>query len=261
MRVGVTRSRRTRPIRVRARGDGNVSDGAPKIYRDVLPRGTALNGFTIDAVLGRGGFGTTYQASDPLGQTFAIKEYFPRQFAVRDGLTVLPGSEEDRESFEDCRARFLTEAKLLAALARNKAGAGIVKVVTFFEANGTGYIVMEHLHGENLEAELRREPNGLPAERIGTLLREILGSLAEVHAAGLMHRDIKPANIFIRDDGYPVLIDFGAARAVIREQDSRYTSLYSGGYAPFEQIAGLRQGPYSDLYAWGRSAIAASAAN
>jgi serine/threonine protein kinase len=72
-----------------------MSDAVPMaVFRDALPLRTVIHGYTIRAVLGRGGFGTTYHATDQLDQPFAIKEYFPRRFAVRRGLEVVAGSRE-----------------------------------------------------------------------------------------------------------------------------------------------------------------------
>src|ERR1700750_2156280 len=85
-------------------------------HRDALAPDTVLNGFQLRAVLGRGGFGITYRASDLLYQSFAIKEFFPRQFAMRAGLDVVVASQPDQAVFLDCRRRFLTEARLLAPL-------------------------------------------------------------------------------------------------------------------------------------------------
>jgi hypothetical protein len=221
------------------------------VFRDALPPGTMLHGYTIRSVLGRGGFGTTYHATDRLDQSFAIKEYFPRQFAIRQGLEVVAASEQDHASLADCRERFLFEAKTLCQLGKTANDDGIVKVLTFFEANGTAYIVMEFLSGETLESVLKRAPEGLPSKLLQARLRGLLSSLARVHAAGLVHRDIKPANIFVRENGRPVLIDFGSARAASRNQETVYTQIYSGSYAPIEQMSGMQQGPYSDIFAVG----------
>src|ERR1700743_1905126 len=81
-----------------------------------LPHGTTINGYRIERVLGSGGFGVTYLARDLLGQPFAIKEYFPRQFAVREGQTVVAASSDDTSLFEDCRDRFMREAQSLVLL-------------------------------------------------------------------------------------------------------------------------------------------------
>src|SRR5579872_5847293 len=83
-----------------------------------LPHGTIVNGYQIDQVLGSGGFGITYLAHDLLGQRFAIKEYYPRQFAVRHGHGVVAASAEDVALFDECRERFLREAQALVVLGR-----------------------------------------------------------------------------------------------------------------------------------------------
>jgi serine/threonine protein kinase len=221
------------------------------LHRDALAAGTVLNGYRILGVLGRGGFGITYRASDLLDQSFAIKEFFPRQFAMRADRDVVVASESDEEVFVDCRKRFLTEARLLAALGRNGGTAGVVQVVTFFEANNTAYSVMEFLTGETLH-DLLSANASLSPQLLFSLLRGILAPLARVHAAGFLHRDLKPSNILIRPDGQPVLIDFGSARDMRPTSNTTYTQVYSGHYAPIEQmIYGASQGPYSDIYSVG----------
>jgi serine/threonine protein kinase len=222
------------------------------LQRDALPVGTVLNGYRVLGVLGRGGFGITYQASDLLDQLFAIKEFFPRQFAMRTGSEVVVTSDADEGIFVDCRKRFLTEARLLAALGRQGGTPGVVQVVTFFEANNTAYSVMELLTGETLDDLLRAKGQSLAPEVLVPLLKGILTPLARVHAAGFLHRDIKPSNILIRPDSQPVLIDFGSARDMGPSSNTTYTQVYSGNYAPIEQMLhGAPQGPYSDIYSVG----------
>jgi len=219
---------------------------------DVLARDTTLNGYRIVRLLGRGGFGVTYLAEDLLGQFFALKEYFPRQFAVRQGAHVHAASADEAQVFDDCRARFVYEARALVGLGRaGTSQQDIVRVQTFFEANGTAYMVMEYIIGCTLQARLREHPGGMPPSQLRPILRDILAGLALVHNAGLMHRDIKPANILLRDGVRPVLIDFGSSREARSPQTHGFTQIFSGGYAPPEQIMGTRQGPFSDIYAVG----------
>ncbi len=228
-----------------------MSASSAQLHRDALAAGTVLNGYQILGVLGRGGFGITYRASDLLDQSFAIKEFFPRQFAMRSGHDVVVTSESDQAIFVDCRKRFLTEARLLSTLGRNGGTAGVVQVATFFEANNTAYSVMELLAGETLDDVLGAGVS-LSPQVLFAMLRGILTPLARVHAAGFLHRDIKPSNILIRPDGQPVLIDFGSARDMRPTAHTTYTQVYSGHYAPIEQmIHGAPQGPYSDIYSVG----------
>ncbi len=220
--------------------------------RDAVPAGTLLNGYRFLDVLGRGGFGITYRATDLLDQSFAIKEFFTRQFGVRAGLEVVATSDSDESIFIECRRRFLTESRLLAMLGRDGGTPGVVRVITFFEANNTAYSVMELLHGKTLDEALREKAQPFSCEELTWLLRGVLEPLGKVHDAGFLHRDLKPSNVLIREDRQPVLIDFGSARHWGPTSSTTYTQVYSGNYAPIEQmIPGAAQGPYSDLYAVG----------
>ncbi len=102
----------------------------------VLPAGTMLHGYELISVLGQGGFGITYLARHAsLGREVAIKEYLPRDLALRHGLvSVLPRSTELAGDFNWVRERFLDEARNLVKLERVP---GIVRVLDLFEANGT----------------------------------------------------------------------------------------------------------------------------
>ncbi len=80
----------------------------------------------------------------------------------------------------------------------------------------------------------------------------MLNGLREVHTNKLLHLDIKPANIYIRNDGSPVLIDFGAARQTLTEEASRLSPMYTPGYASPEQYRKRELlGPWSDIYGVG----------
>jgi hypothetical protein len=111
-------------------------------------------------------------------------------------------------------------------------------------------MVMDYEEGESLNQLLKRAP--LPAEaELRRILLPLLDGLAAVHAAKFLHRDIKPSNIFMRANGSPVLLDFGAARATGGGTRS-LTAVLTPGYAPLEQYsADGKQGPWSDIYAMG----------
>ncbi|WP_439814864.1 protein kinase domain-containing protein [Zavarzinia sp. CC-PAN008] len=223
------------------------------VVSDALPPATELNGYRLDSVLGRGGFGITYRALQvKLNRVVAIKEYFPSQFALRSGRDVLPKSAEDAEDFDFSMRRFLQEAQVSARLAaEGRLKDGIAAIYDFFEANCTAYIVMEFVEGESLEKLLRQHPEGLPEDQLLALLGPLLDSLEAIHASHLLHRDVKPDNIFVRPNGRAVLLDFGAARDVSPGHNKSFTMIASMGYSPIEQFFGLRQGPYSDIYALG----------
>jgi serine/threonine protein kinase len=85
----------------------------------------------------------------------------------------------------------------------------------------------------------------------------LLNGLREVHSNKLLHLDIKPANIYIRNDGTPVLIDFGAARQTLTEGGLKLNPMYTPGFAPPEQYKNRELlGPWSDCYAVGASIFA-----
>lgn len=219
-----------------------------QVNSQTLPVGYQLEDFRIEAVLGQGGFGITYKATEEtLRRQVAIKEYLPQQFAFRDGSgQVHPRTADDETMFRWGLNRFLDEARALALFRHPN----IVSVMRFFEGNGTAYLVMEFEEGMDFKQWL--ESRGQPDEErlVHGILGPLLDGLARVHDKGLLHRDIKPDNIFIRRDGSPVLIDFGASRPHGGAAESKLTSIISAGYSPFEQYgSGEQQGPWSDLYA------------
>ena len=215
---------------------------------NALPRGYALHEYRIESVLGAGGFGLTYLATDSnLNLKVALKEYLPGDFAARGGdSTVQPKSDDAQEPFVWGLQRFMSEAKTLASFRHPN----IVRVMRFFEANCTGYMVMEFVEGQSLPDWIGpRRP--LPQQALLALAGPLLDGLDVIHRANYLHRDIKPANIFMREDGSPVLLDFGSARE-LKGGKQELTAVVSPGYAPLEQYHTQgRQGPWSDLYAFG----------
>ncbi|MBI3770021.1 MAG: serine/threonine protein kinase [Deltaproteobacteria bacterium] len=215
-------------------------------HRGTLPPGYELEEYRVESVLGRGGFGVTYLAHDSrLDQQVAIKEYLPCQFAVREvDSTVVPRSTADEAEFHRFLDRFLREARTLAKLRHPN----IVRVLRYFEGLGTAYMVMEYERGKSLGQILRELTAPADSAWICGWLLPLLDGLAAVHAANFLHRDVKPDNIFVRTDGTPLLLDFGAARSVAGES-SGLTTVYTAGYAPIEQYSpDGKQGPWTDIY-------------
>lgn len=212
-----------------------------------LPGGYVINEYRIESTLGVGGFGYTYLATDSnLNLKVAIKEYLPGDLAQRDeDSSVRPRSDDAVDTFKWGLQRFLDESRTLASFRHPN----IVRVMRFFEANRTAYMVMEFVSGQTLVDWMRtRRPLDEPT--VVSLVTPLLDGLAVIHKGGYLHRDIKPANIFIRDDGSPLLLDFGSARVV--GASSELTAVVTPGYAPLEQYhTHGKQGPWSDLYAFG----------
>ncbi len=231
---------------------GNSNGDAASWPENALPCHTIVNGYRIERILGTGGFGIVYLARDQQGSIFALKEYFPRTFAARLGMTVLPALAVDAPMFDEWRERFRNEARVLFRLSSDGPVDGIVRARAFFEANGTCYLAMDHVPGPGLARILRQEPGGLASGRVQSLLFQLLTIVRIVHKAGQMHRDIKPDNIILREDGKVVLIDFGSSREVKKQHADEETRIFSPRHAPPEQMmSGLHQGTFSDIYAIG----------
>lgn len=217
---------------------------------DALPPGTRLAEFEILALLGVGGFGMVYKAFDhSLHRAVAIKEYMPSALAGRSqGRSLWVRSSTDQQTFQAGLDSFVGEARLLAQFDHPS----LVKVFRFWEAHGTAYMVMPLYSGmtfKQARAQMRTPP---PEAWLRKLLWSVLGALRVLHDGKTLHRDISPDNIFLQDNGPPVLLDLGAARHAINDQDRKHTAVLKVNYAPIEQYSDgdeeLRQGPWSDLY-------------
>lgn len=219
----------------------NLSRNSP----NALPTHFQLYEYRIDSVLGQGGFGITYLATDVnLNVKVAIKEYFPTAFAYRDGShTVQARHKDDVPLYQTGLDNFLVEARTLATFRHPN----IVRVARFFEAHQSAYIVLEYERGQPLRSAYRK---ALAEQELLALLQPLLDGLSLVHEAGYLHRDIKPDNIYVRnEDGSLVLLDFGAAQHA-SSRANELSAVLTPGYAPLEQYEGKEQGPWTDVYAF-----------
>lgn len=216
-----------------------------------LEPGTVLDErYLIQRVMGKGGFGITYEGINRrVGIPVAIKEFFWQGYLTRDVThsqeVVLNGS-LTTEQFETEKKKFLREARIIGDFSEEP---GVVHVIDYFEANNTAYIVMEYLEGENLKEIIKREGKGQPEKVFGSML-PLMRALEKIHQAGIIHRDISPDNILRLGDGSLRLLDFGAARSYLPDEDQSYSLVLKAGYAPCEQyVRRGNQGPWSDVYA------------
>lgn len=220
------------------------------IYR--LPHGSIINNrYLIGKTIGSGGFGITYKAWDmKLEAIVAVKEYYPLGMVNRVPGTkeVMLVSKKRVADYNNGYTRFLDEARNMAKFNGN---ANIVNVFEFFEENGTAYIVMEFLEGQDLKGFLANMGGRLDVDTGVHIISEISKALQTIHKKGIIHRDISPDNIFICTNNSIKLIDFGAAR-FSEGSDRNLTIILKPGFAPPEQYEKVNeQGPWTDIYALG----------
>ena len=232
-------------------------------FARALPSHTSLrNGdYRILGVLGQGGFGITYRASNQrLEREVAIKEFFPAT-CERVGRSVSASGGLTPSDFDSLRAAFMEEARILARFELP----AVVRVMGAWEENASAYMEMEILHGPTL-AQVLEEREKLPVEATLRLFEPVIDALEAVHNAGWLHRDIKPHNIIFEPhlatptsidpkrmdlaSCRAVLLDFGAAKKVAANVSQSFSVIVTPGYAPLEQYATrARRGAFTDVYA------------
>jgi serine/threonine protein kinase len=223
-----------------------------------LADGYRLQNYRIRKVLSCGGFSIVYLAHDENDVPVAIKEYLPSSLALRNQGDALPAiAEENLATFRYGMKCFFEEGRSLAGLSHTN----VVRVLNFFRANETAYLVMRYEHGRTLQEHIEHHRGSIKEDFIRRVFTLLLNGLREVHTNKLLHLDIKPANIYIRNDGSPVLIDFGAARQTLTEEAMRLNPMYTPGFASPEHYRKRELlGPWSDIYSVGASMFSCLAA-
>lgn len=228
-----------------------------------LPLYEILNGkYLIGRVLGIGGFGITYIAWDFYqGKRVCVKEYFPREIAVRNprgrtyseqiSVSIYCGMESYTQHVDKVKAAYMKGLTAYIQEAENLSRyymmPGIVSIRDFFYGNRTAYIVMEYIDGIDMKKYAKFRGGRLMPEEVFTLLRDVLKALHSVHQDNIIHRDISPDNIMLTRKMKAILIDFGAARDYADSKSAPI--LLKHGYAPVEQYKkDARQGPWTDVY-------------
>lgn len=188
-----------------------------------------IPGYRIERILGKGGMATVYLATQmSLGRPVALK-------VLHDPETP--------QFFE----RFLNEGRCIARLNHSN----LISIHDIGQGDGFYYIAMEYLAGGDLKSRLAQ---GIQPEQAIRILIRLAGCLSYVHNAGVIHRDIKPSNILFRNDGTPVLTDFGIAKLIQSDNDLTVTGTVMGSphYLSPELAQGNRRvDGRSDLYALG----------
>ncbi|MCG2582903.1 serine/threonine-protein kinase [Massilia sp. TS11] len=217
-----------------------------------LPDGLEIAGYRIVKKIASGGFSIVYLAYDADGNAVAIKEYLPSALALRQPGELAPAiSKANLPIFRLGLKCFFEEGRALALIVHPN----VVRVLNFFRANETVYMVMGYESGHSLQEHIARlaAKGSRPSESfIRQIFMQVCAGMREVHANKLLHLDLKPANIYLRSDGTPILLDFGAARQTFNSELPKLAPMYTPGFAPPELYNKAAQlGPWCDIYSIG----------
>ena len=205
-------------------------------------------------MLSSGGFSFVYLAHDENEIPVAIKEYLPATLALRTQGDVVPAvPQANLRIFRYGMKCFFEEGRALATLSHPN----VVRVLNFFRANETVYMVMRYERGRTLQEHIHARRGTLSEAWIRRTFSQLLNGLREVHARKLLHLDIKPGNVYVRNDGSPLLIDFGAARQTLTTEGTKLPPMYTPGFAsPEHYVKRENLGPWSDMYSIGAAMYA-----
>ena len=218
--------------------------------------------YTIQSVLGQGGFGITYlvetelqMGNIPCTVNFALKEHFIQMLCEREGSSNrVRFMQSASKEVESSKRAFVSEAQRLQRLGIQHRN--VVLVDEVFEANGTAYYVMEYLTGGSLANYVKSHGGRLTWAATATVMQPICDAVAMLHRNRVAHYDIKPQNIMVTTDKQglrPVLIDFGLAKHYDGQGQATSSIAaggYTPGYAPVEQYTGIQEfSPTADVYA------------
>ena len=198
----------------------------------IFQPGTMLGGrYQLLRVLGQGGMGAVYQARDQeLGRIIALK-------VIRPELAGNPS--------------ILQRFKQELILSRNVTHKNVVRIYDMGEADGTKFITMEYVEGEDLRTMLARDGKVAPQKSV-EIVQQICRALDAAHAEGVIHRDLKPQNVMLEPQGRVVVMDFGLARSLEAPGMTQTGTLVGTlEYMSPEQAMGAELDQRSDLFAVG----------
>src|SRR5690242_17259697 len=231
----------------------------PSQANQPLQEGSRLENYRVMRLLAAGGFSFVYLAHDENESPVAIKEYLPSTLVLRTNGAPHPKiGDGDAGAFRAGLRCFFEEGRSLAHLSHPN----VVRVLNFFRANDTVYLVMRYERGRTLQAHIQTLRTPPDEVWVRATFAQLLNGLREVHTNKLLHLDIKPANVYLREDGSPLLIDFGAARQTLSAEGMKLPPTYTPGYASPEHHVGRENlGPWSDIYSVGATVYACFAAS
>src|SRR5215207_8712539 len=193
-------------------------------------RGTNFAGYRVEALVGRGGMGVVYRATDlSLERSVALK-------------LITPELADDQRF----RSRFLREPRLAASLDHPN----VIPIYEAGEHDGQLYLAMRFVEGSDLRALLDAEGK-LPPERTLAILAQVAGALDAAHRRALVHRDVKPANVLLDRDGHVYLTDFGITKQLGGASTDTGRVVGTLDYLAPEQIRGDPVDGRTDCYALG----------
>jgi len=199
--------------------------------RELTTGSTFAGRYQVIEELGHGGMGRVYKVQDTkIGEKIALK-------------LIRPEAGLDKTSLE----RFSNELKLARKI-RHK---NVCQMFDLGEDQGTRYITMEYVHGEDLKQLIRKVGQLSPGQSIG-IARQVCDGLEEAHKLGVVHRDLKPQNIMVDDDGKARIMDFGIARSLTGKSiTGAGVMIGTPEYMSPEQIEGKDTDQRSDIYSLG----------
>lgn len=225
--------------------------------QETLPEGFLLAGrYEALRCIGVGGFGITYLCRDKrLGRKVAVKEYFPRQWAEREGAYVSVKKSSMAEAFRLGMQSFVREAQIMAEFVETPQ---VVTLRDVLQANDTVYLAMEYLDGVSVGRDMRRrEGRPYSPREAAEIALPALEGLGRMHEKGFIHGDVSPGNIMRARGGEVCLIDLGAARSYKEKRPALGAVFLKPEYAAPEQYRTAREGvprdegPWTDIYAMG----------
>jgi len=199
--------------------------------RELTTGSTFAGRYQVIEELGHGGMGRVYKVQDTkIGEKIALK-------------LIRPEAGLDKKSLE----RFSNELKLARKI-RHK---NVCQMFDLGEDQGTRYITMEYVHGEDLKQLIRKVGRLSPGQAVG-ITRQVCEGLEEAHKLGVVHRDLKPQNIMVDEDGKARIMDFGIARSLSgKSMTGAGVLIGTPEYMSPEQVEGKDVDQRSDIYSLG----------
>jgi serine/threonine protein kinase len=225
-----------------------------------LPAGHEIMEHIVRSVIGEGGFGIVYLAEHPkLHIKAAVKEFAPFKLAYRDDSGALVPLEGKEALYNQILDRFDKTAAQLCALDHPN----IVKVYNQRSDNNTSYVLMEFVTGQTFGDWVHNRIDELDYARLKQVFLPLLDAIGYLHERHLMHRDIAPDNILMRQDGQPILIDFGTLKQHVLGEETNLEGTEDTDpsavvakkfFSPPEQFSAYRKselGSTADIYSLG----------